>query len=197
MNDREQPALLKEAPPQPLLPGPDRDAPESPPGGPAGRRRPGRRLLGLGVLLLFVAALGLGAWRHYQGGREVALTAAQHRNFVPVVRVAAVRASDAMSTVSLPATTTAFEAANILARTSGYIEKRHVDIGDRVKAGALLAQITAPELDHPATLEELLVYVALERPGVTAGERMEDLLGQLSVARYHRRRVPLHFRPRV
>jgi pyruvate/2-oxoglutarate dehydrogenase complex dihydrolipoamide acyltransferase (E2) component len=59
-----------------------------------------------------------------------------------------VRASDSKTTVSLPATTTAFEAANIFARTSGYIEKRYVDIGDRVKAGALLAEITAPELDH-------------------------------------------------
>ena len=37
-------------------------------------------------------------------------------------------------------------AANIFARTSGYIEKLYVDIGDRVKAGALLADITAPEL---------------------------------------------------
>jgi RND family efflux transporter MFP subunit len=51
-------------------------------------------------------------------------------------------------TISLPATTTAFEAANIFARTSGYIEKRHVDIGDQVKAGTPLAEITAPELDH-------------------------------------------------
>ena len=52
---------------------------------------------------------------------------------------------------SLPATTTAFEAANIFARTNGYIEKRYVDIGDRVKAGALLVEITAPELDHQIT----------------------------------------------
>jgi RND family efflux transporter MFP subunit len=42
----------------------------------------------------------------------------------------------------------AFEAANIYARANGYIEKRQVDIGDHVKAGDLLAQITAPELDH-------------------------------------------------
>src|SRR5580698_665090 len=42
-------------------------------------------------------------------------------------------------------------AANIFARTNGYIEKRYVDIGDRVKAGALLADITAPELDHQIT----------------------------------------------
>src|SRR5207237_5121801 len=77
--------------------------------------------------------------------------AQQTRTVVPVVRVAAVRASDNKITVTLPATTTAFEAANIFARTSGYIEKRHVDIGDRVKAGALLADITAPELDHQIT----------------------------------------------
>ena len=120
---------------------------------PAGERHAGRiggggLALGAAAFLLLAGGLGAGAWRHYQGQREVALTAAQHRNFVPDVRVATVRASDAMSTVSLPATTTAFEAANILARTSGYIEKRYVDIGDQVKAGALLAQITAPELDH-------------------------------------------------
>jgi RND family efflux transporter MFP subunit len=114
----------------------------------AGRIGGGGLALGAAAFLLLAGGLGAGAWRHYQGQREVALTAAQHRNFVPVVRVATVRASNAMSTVSLPATTTAFEAANILARTSGYIEKRYVDIGDQVKAGALLAQITAPELDH-------------------------------------------------
>src|SRR5260370_10543758 len=53
--------------------------------------------------------------------------------------------------VTLPATTTAFEAANIFARTSGYIEKRYVDIGDQVKAGALRAHITAPEIHHQIT----------------------------------------------
>jgi RND family efflux transporter MFP subunit len=50
--------------------------------------------------------------------------------------------------VTLPATTSPFEAANIYARASGYIEKRNVDIGSGVKAGDLLAVITAPELDH-------------------------------------------------
>src|SRR5262249_31660854 len=50
--------------------------------------------------------------------------------------------------VSLPATTLAFTSANIYARASGYIVERKVDIGDRVKQGQLLAQITAPELDR-------------------------------------------------
>jgi RND family efflux transporter MFP subunit len=48
----------------------------------------------------------------------------------------------------LPATTAAFAQANIFARASGYIDKRNVDIGDNVKAGELLAHITAPEIEH-------------------------------------------------
>ena len=35
-----------------------------------------------------------------------------------------------------------------MARISGYVAKRYVDIGDRVKADQLLAEISAPELDH-------------------------------------------------
>jgi RND family efflux transporter MFP subunit len=112
------------------------------------RRSYGGALLGASALLLLVGGLAVGGWRHYQTVLEAAATTHQIRTFVPDVRVAAVRDSGSKITVSLPATTTAFEAATIFARTSGYIEKRYVDIGDRVKAGALLADITAPELDH-------------------------------------------------
>jgi RND family efflux transporter MFP subunit len=112
------------------------------------RRSWGGVLFGGTALLLLLGALGIGGWHHYQAERAVLATAEQARTAVPDVRVAAVRDSGSKITVSLPATTTAFEAANIFARTNGYIEKRYVDIGDRVKAGDLLADITAPELDH-------------------------------------------------
>jgi RND family efflux transporter MFP subunit len=119
---------------------------------PSRTHKPGRSggssLFGAAALLLLLGGLAAGAWRHYQAQIGVAVTAAQNRDFVPNVRVAAVRASDGVMTISLPATTTAFEATNIFARTSGYVEKRHVDIGDHVKAGTLLAEITAAELDH-------------------------------------------------
>lgn len=105
-------------------------------------------MFGSAVLLLLVGGLVAGGWRHYQAERELAVTAQQARASVPDVRVATVHASDSKMDVTLPATTAAFEAANIFARTSGYVEKRDVDIGDRVKAGALLAEIVAPELDH-------------------------------------------------
>ena len=129
--------------------------------GTGGKWRRGYRatLLGGVALLLLLGGLGTGAWRYYQAELDVAATVERSRTLVPNVRVAAVRAGDSKITVSLPATTTAFEAANIFARTNGYIEKRYVDIGDRVKAGALLVDITAPELDHQiaqakATLEQ-------------------------------------------
>lgn len=111
-------------------------------------RRYGGVLLGGCAILLLAGGLGIGGWRHYEAARDVAAMAEQVRTNVPEVRVAMVRPSGDVMKVTLPATTTAFEAANIFARTSGYIEKRYVDIGDRVKKGDLLAEITAPELDQ-------------------------------------------------
>ena len=111
-------------------------------------RRYGAALLGGGIFLMLAGGLGIGGWRHYQAAREAAALAEQVRTAVPDVRVAVVRPSGDIMKITLPATTTAFEAANIFARTSGYIEKRYVDIGAHVKKGDLLADITAPELDQ-------------------------------------------------
>jgi RND family efflux transporter MFP subunit len=128
-------------------PARSRDA--QPPSGEHDRRSSsGRRLLGLGALLLLLGGLAVGVWRHYALHLEVIAAAEQHRDFVPSVRVEAVRASAGTMSVALPATTNAFQAANIYARASGYITERNVDIGSRVRAGDLLAAITAPELDH-------------------------------------------------
>jgi multidrug efflux pump subunit AcrA (membrane-fusion protein) len=73
-----------------------------------------------------------------------------------------VEASPGIMSVTLPGTTAAFAAANIYARATGYIAKRNVDIGDRVKAGDLLAELSVPELDdqisqNEATLNQLKV----------------------------------------
>jgi RND family efflux transporter MFP subunit len=104
--------------------------------------------LGLAALLLIAAGVAYGASQHLAQSRQVMRTTQQQRDFVPTVRVAKARAADSEMIISLPGTTLAFAAANIFARASGYIETRKVDIGDHVKAGDLLAQITAPELDH-------------------------------------------------
>src|SRR5271169_3865603 len=82
---------------------------------PKRRRRYGGALFGASALLLLAGGLAMGGWRHYRAELDVVATAQQSRALVPDVRVATVRASDNKISVSLPATTTAFEAANIFA----------------------------------------------------------------------------------
>lgn len=106
------------------------------------------RLFGYAVLVVLLVALSYGAWRNYAQNRQVMETAQKSRDLVPSLRVAKVKASDPIIDVTLPAMTLAFTMANIYARVSGYISKRNVDIGDRVKTGDLLVEISAPEIDH-------------------------------------------------
>lgn len=47
--------------------------------------------------------------------------------------------------------------APVLSRTDGYLARRVVDIGDRVRKGQLLAVISAPELDQQVTEAQALV----------------------------------------
>jgi RND family efflux transporter MFP subunit len=124
------------------------------------KRTAGRKTLAFVVLLLLAGALGYGFWQHYRLHAEVIATAGARRDFVPTVRTAAVRASESVRLATWPGATEAFEQANINARASGYISKRNVDIGSRVKAGDLLVEITAPEIEHQiaqgeGTLEQL------------------------------------------
>ena len=107
-----------------------------------------------------MVGLSLGAWGQYSQQQQVMAAAEQGREFVPSVRVATIQASPSTISVTLPGTTAAFAAANIYARATGYIAQRNVDIGDRVKAGDLLAQLAVPELDdqisqNEATLNQL------------------------------------------
>src|SRR6202790_2619925 len=124
------------------------------------RRRRGGRLFAVGGFLLLAGGLTLGGWGNYSLKQEVMATARQHHDFVLSLHVATVGAHPATVSVPLPATTAAFAAGNIYARATGYIAKRNVDIGDRVKAGRLLAELAVPELDdqilqNEATLNQL------------------------------------------
>jgi multidrug efflux pump subunit AcrA (membrane-fusion protein) len=118
-----------------VQPAPDRDTASPPPNTTKAHRGSGQRLLGLGVLVLFIGALALGVWRHYQQHRQVADTAEHQAGFVPSVRVEKVAQRLGRLHVTLPATTLGFVEANIYRRASGYVLKRYVDIGDHVKPG--------------------------------------------------------------
>jgi RND family efflux transporter MFP subunit len=136
-------------------PAPETELPEK-----LAMRSGNARILAAGAIVLLCGGLAASVWQHYRAHAQVMATAEQHRDFVPTVTTATVNASGKTISVTWPGTTKAFAQANIYARASGYISKREVDIGSRVKAAQLLVEITAPELDHQiaqaeATLTEM------------------------------------------
>jgi len=91
----------------------------------------------------------------------------------------------AASEIVLPANVQAFIDAPIYARTNGYLKKWHVDIGSRVKAGQLLAEIDTPEVNQAlrqarADLNTAEANLSLSR--ITT-ERYNDLLKTDSVSK--------------
>jgi RND family efflux transporter MFP subunit len=77
--------------------------------------------------------------------------ARQQEQALPRVEVIQVSRSQAKDELELPGDIQAITEAPILARAEGYLARRLVDIGDRVQAGQLLAEIAAPELDQQVT----------------------------------------------
>ena len=67
---------------------------------------------------------------------------------VPVVVVVSPKPAAAQQEVVLPANVQAYIDAPIYARTNGYLKKWYADIGARVKAGQLLAEIDTPEVNQ-------------------------------------------------
>lgn len=109
-----------------------------------------RSLLALFVLLaiLVIAAIVFGLRPRI--AREEALAAAAQavESKRPVVNVAPARRAPSRSQLELPGDLQALIESSIFARVDGYLSKRLVDIGDRVKAGQPLAEIETPELDQ-------------------------------------------------
>jgi RND family efflux transporter MFP subunit len=152
-----------------------RKAAESPKPRLRARRGFSGRLFAFSAFLLLTTGIALGASRHHSKQQLVMATADQTRQFTPTVGVAAVEASPAVTSVTLPGTTAAFAAANIYARATGYISKRDVDIGDHVKQGQMLAELAVPELDeqisqNEATLEQLRAAVQQAQANATLAQ---------------------------
>ena len=104
-------------------------------------------VIAIGTLCLFLVLLAVGVIPRVRNHRQLTAAAQTAKNTVPQVYVIRPeRASEA--DLSLAATTQATQDTVIYARTSGYISKRLVDIGDRVKAGQLLAEIASPEIEQ-------------------------------------------------
>ncbi|MBI3303583.1 MAG: efflux RND transporter periplasmic adaptor subunit [Deltaproteobacteria bacterium] len=69
-----------------------------------------------------------------------------HGALVPSVQVTEPRREAISRTLTLPGSVEAFEKARLYAKVAGYLEKIHVDIGDRVTKGQVLAVLDIPEM---------------------------------------------------
>src|SRR5689334_1334403 len=78
----------------------------------------------------------------------IAAEAHEQENALPRVGVVQVRRPPGKDVIQLPGNIEAMTEAPILARADGYLRRRLVDIGDRVRTGQPLAEIEAPELDE-------------------------------------------------
>lgn len=103
-----------------------------------------------GIAVLLVLAAFVAAYVFGVVPRQRALEALSRETralAVPTVAVIQPKAGDAASTLVLPGNLQARSETAIQARARGYLRRWTVDIGAMVKAGDLLAEIDAPELD--------------------------------------------------
>jgi len=102
----------------------------------------------------------------------------------PVVSIVVAAKSLKPAVVTLPAAIDALQDTPIYARTTGYIGTWTADIGDRVKAGQVLAVIDGPDLDQElnqarAALEQARANLEIAR---ISADRWKDLGAQNAVA---------------
>src|SRR5438132_9124056 len=126
------------------------------------KSRTGWGLLIGAALLAVLVVIGI-VPRVRQNAELVAASTAPDAGVVQVDVIAPKRADGPIDLV-LPSNIQAIEEAAIYARTNGYVRERYVDIGDRVAAGKVLAQIDTPELDQE--LSQARAALAQTRSGL-------------------------------
>jgi RND family efflux transporter MFP subunit len=147
-----------------------------------GRGGTGRRIaLGVVVFLL----IGGTAWRIVGRSRAMAALAEETNELATTTVSVVTPASRAPEEeIVLPGTIQAYEDAPIYARTSGYLRRRTGELGMKVRAGQLLAEIDAPELEQQ--LEQARADLATAEANVRlaqiTADRYADLLRTDSVS---------------
>jgi RND family efflux transporter MFP subunit len=154
---------------------------------PASGAQPNRRpsavsLILIALLLAVLIVVGFFVGYLPRQRREAVLAAESKETgrTLPVVNVSRVTRSAGNSLLVLPGNIQAVTEAPILARATGYIRKRYVDIGDRVKAGQVVAEVEAPELDQQilqaiAAIDQARSSVQQAEAAIQQGRANENL----------------------
>ena len=153
---------------------------------------PSRTTLGalslVGVIAV-VAAFFAGYLPHQKREQMLVAEAKAEGEAHPTVTVAPVRRAAGQVDIVLPGNIQAVTEAPVLARADGYIKKRYTDIGDRVQAGQLLAELEAPELDQQvqqarAALDQSRSELEAANANLEQGKSNEDL-ARVNAARWN------------
>jgi len=117
---------------------------EQPAAAPLSRRR--LRLAGLVMVVIAAIVVGMGITTRRMA--DARLNEWTERVAIPTVAVAVPDDRGRRTTIDLPGRLEAYSQAQLYARVSGYLKEWKADIGTPVKAGQLLAEIEAPDLDQ-------------------------------------------------
>ncbi|MDB5719996.1 MAG: efflux transporter periplasmic adaptor subunit [Alphaproteobacteria bacterium] len=133
------------------------------------------------VAAIALVAVGIAARRNSEH-QLASWTAAQATPTVTLIRP---RAGTSGGALTLPAKLQAYNSAPIYARTSGYVRRWYVDIGDYVRTGQTLAVLDAPELDQQllAARAELQTARANQRLAATTAARWQAMLAKDAVSK--------------
>jgi RND family efflux transporter MFP subunit len=131
------------------------------------------------IVLVALAALGIESW--FSRTQPIQ----ERSNKDAEMTVTVVHPQKASITIPvLPGQTQAYTDAPIFAQTSGYLRKWYFDIGAKVKAGDVLAEIDTPEVDQElaqAQAQLKVAQAALNLAEVTY-RRSQDLFKRLVIA---------------
>jgi RND family efflux transporter MFP subunit len=140
----------------------------------------------VGGLVLGAIALGLAFWGISTRARALSVVTRETRELaITTVSVIKPERGAPQQEIVLPGTMQAFTDAPIYARTNGYLRKWYVDIGSRVRAGQVLADIDTPEVDQglEQARADLATAEANTRLAQSTAERYRDLIKTDSVSK--------------
>jgi len=151
-------------------------------------RAPTRKSSGplIGGAVIVLLAAGAAFWGISTRARTLMeVTKETQQLEIATVAVARPERGAPQEEISLPGSIQAYVEAPIYARTNGYLRRWYADIGTRVQAGQLLAEVDTPEVDQQLlqARADLATAAANEKLAQSTAERYRDLIKTDSVSR--------------
>jgi RND family efflux transporter MFP subunit len=144
------------------------------------------RLALVGVVVLLIVALVLAVLGKLHRDRADTVLAERTQEMAPpTVTIEHPKIGAPVDSFVLPGNVTAFTDSPIYARTDGYLTRWYYDIGARVKKGALLAEISTPEMDQQLSQAkaDLITAQANANNARIQAERYSDLVKSNAVSK--------------